>query len=369
MNSGKKRERISRSSNLELYRILCMLMIVAHHYVVNSGLMPDGPLVTDPLSSNSVFLRLFGAWGKVGINCFLMITGYFMCTSTISFRKFLKLFSQIIFYRVVIFSIFLLTGYELFSLKKLVPVLIPFWNLEKGFVSCFLVFYLTIPFWNILISNMTIRKHQLLLVLLLTCYSIMGSLPFFHLTFNYITWFGIIYLIASYIRRYPLPLFENGPFWGFFTLVCVLLAVVSILFMQARFSKGYFFVVDSNKILAVLIAISSFLWFKNIKIKQSKIINTFGAATFGVLLIHANSNAMRVWLWKDTVDVLGHYSLPLGELILFSIGVVVAVFVLCSIIDWLRLSTFERWFFKWYDRVLSVKADSFFNRIISNNDV
>lgn len=29
-----------RDSNLELYRILVMLLIVAHHYVVNSGLMP-----------------------------------------------------------------------------------------------------------------------------------------------------------------------------------------------------------------------------------------------------------------------------------------------------------------------------------------
>ena len=28
-----------RSSNLELFRILSMLMIVAHHYVVNSGLI------------------------------------------------------------------------------------------------------------------------------------------------------------------------------------------------------------------------------------------------------------------------------------------------------------------------------------------
>ena len=31
-----------RSSNLELYRIVCMLMIVAHHYAVNSGLVSFG---------------------------------------------------------------------------------------------------------------------------------------------------------------------------------------------------------------------------------------------------------------------------------------------------------------------------------------
>lgn len=41
-----------RNSNLELYRIICMLMIVAHHLVVNSGLtFGDGPLVNDNTSS------------------------------------------------------------------------------------------------------------------------------------------------------------------------------------------------------------------------------------------------------------------------------------------------------------------------------
>lgn len=38
-----------RSSNLELYRIICMLMIIAHHFVVNSGLtLPEGPMMSNP---------------------------------------------------------------------------------------------------------------------------------------------------------------------------------------------------------------------------------------------------------------------------------------------------------------------------------
>ena len=65
-----------RNSNLELYRIICMVMIVAYHYMANSGLAAeDGPVVNNPLSVNSMYLACFGAWGKVGINCFLMITG------------------------------------------------------------------------------------------------------------------------------------------------------------------------------------------------------------------------------------------------------------------------------------------------------
>lgn len=44
-------QRTRRDSNLELYRIVCMLLIVAHHFVVNSGLTAaDGPIYADPLS-------------------------------------------------------------------------------------------------------------------------------------------------------------------------------------------------------------------------------------------------------------------------------------------------------------------------------
>lgn len=35
-----------RNSNLELFRILTMISIVAHHYVVNSGLMATDDVIT-----------------------------------------------------------------------------------------------------------------------------------------------------------------------------------------------------------------------------------------------------------------------------------------------------------------------------------
>ena len=101
--------RKERNSNLELYRIIVMLLIVAHHYVVNSGLM--SVMKEEPLHIQSIFLYLFGMWGKTGINCFVMITGYFMCKSHISLRKFMKLLFEIYFYNLIITGTFLLTGY------------------------------------------------------------------------------------------------------------------------------------------------------------------------------------------------------------------------------------------------------------------
>lgn len=37
-----------RNSNLELYRIIVMLFIVSHHYLVNSGLLPVIENLTPP---------------------------------------------------------------------------------------------------------------------------------------------------------------------------------------------------------------------------------------------------------------------------------------------------------------------------------
>lgn len=354
-----------RSSNLELYRIVCMMMIVAHHYVVNSGLTSaDGPIFQNPNSSNSIWLLLFGAWGKTGINCFLMITGYFMCTSQITIRKFLKLLLQIYFYKLLLFPILFGAGYETLSITRITKLVMPFWGLSNNFTGCFLAFYLTIPFWNILIKNMNGRLHLLLLLFLLACYTVLASMPTFKLTFNYVTWFGIIYLTASYIRKYSIPLFERRALWGWLTLASLLMAVLSVVVINHLEASStniddYFFLSDSNKILAFAVAVCSFLWFKNMDIKYSRVINAFGAATFGVLLIHANSDAMRAWLWKDFVDCVGHYSLPIGQLVLYTTGVVAAIFIICNLIDQLRIATVEKAFFRWYDNKLSAKADHF----------
>lgn len=368
-NQGVETKKEPRSSNLELYRIICMLMIVAHHYVTNSGLTGQGePLMTDFTSGNSIFLTLFGAWGKTGINCFMMITGYFMCTSKITLRKFLKLLLQVYLYHWLFYIIFLVAGYETLSVIRLIQIAMPVWGVTDNFVSCFIGFYLTIPFLTILVKNLNQRQHQLLLFLALGIYTMLGSIPIFDISFNYITWFGIIFLIASYIRLYPCKLFENRKLWGWLTLLFFVLGSLSVvllrLFVGEPAGMGYSFVADSNRIFAVTIAVSSFLWFKNMKIRYNKRINAIGAATFGVLLIHANSSAMRTWLWKDTLDVVGHYTLPFGTLMLYSIAVVLIIFVVCNLIDQLRIATVEKWFFNWYDNKFSAKADAFVNKVI-----
>ena len=356
-----------RYSNLELYRIICMFLIVAHHYVVNSGVMEL--MNEDSSSANSIFLYIFGMWGKTAINCFLMITGYFMCTSKITLKKFLKLILCIYFYKLIIFSIFLMTGYESITIMRLFKLLMPVWGFESNFISCFIGFWLGIPFLNILIHNMSKRQHLLLLLLSIGMNTILGSIPGFDIAMNYVTWFSIIYLIASFIRIYPETTilikqkkitFYSTKLWFWMSLISVFSAIISVVFFVVVLPQvglsyfAYFFVFDSNKLFAVLVAITTFLWFKNINLNYNKIINTIGASTFGVFLIHANSNAMRQWLWKDFIDVSSHYSLPLLHVVLFSICVVLSVFVVCSIIDLFRVKYIEPFYMKLFSKIFKL---------------
>ena len=90
----------NRESGLELFRIITMLLIVIHHYVVNSGITSYLQLSQAP--TKFFFFYCVGAFGKTGINCFVLITGYFMCRSKITLRKFLKLFLEVMFYKITI---------------------------------------------------------------------------------------------------------------------------------------------------------------------------------------------------------------------------------------------------------------------------
>lgn len=320
-----------------------MILIIAHHYVVNSGLTTV--MYESPFAVKSIFLFLFGAWGKTGINCFVLITGYFMCKSRITSRKFFKLLFEIEFYKIVFYIIFTLTGYEEFSLIALAKAILPITQVAQNFSGCYLLFYLCIPFLNILVRNMSEKQHVLLLCLVGVIYIFFGTVPKFSVSMNYVSWFICLYFIGSYIRLYPKKIFDNTKLWGLLTLAIFLLSCVSVLSclwlgMKLDSQIAYYFVTDSNTFLAVMLGVSSFLFFKNIQLKQSKFINTVAASTFGVLLIHANSDAMRSWLWGTLLKNVGMYESNL--IYLHAIVSVLVIFIVASVIDFIRAKTIEK---------------------------
>lgn len=89
-------------------------------------------------------------------------------------------------------------------------------------------------------------------------------------------------------------------------------------------------------------------FFKNLKIKQSKFINTVAASTFGVLLIHANSDIMRQWLWRDMLENVKWYHTP--WIYLHAVGAVFGIYIVCTVIDMVRRYLFEKPFLEWLNK-------------------
>ena len=344
INSKNLRGR-GRSSNIELFRILSMITIVAHHYVVNSGLL-DCIEKQAPLEFKDYFLILFGMGGKTGINCFVLITGYFMCTSNITKKKIFKLLSEVYFYRIAVWLIFFFSGYEPFSIKGFFSMLVPFLTVADNFTGCFLLFYLLIPFLNKLIHALTEKEHFWLMVWCLGVYVVLPSFAKANVVFNYVTWFSILFIIASYTRLYPKDWFGNIKITGILMAVSLVLSWASVValatlsrMVEKNIGISYFFVSDSNKILALATGVSAFLFFKNVNIGHSKVINTIAASTFGVLLIHANSNTMRRWLWQDTFKNVGAYES--GNVVIHAVVSVILIYAVCTVIDICRIKLLE----------------------------
>ena len=93
-----------RKYNLDLLRILSMLFIVSLHYLGVGGAfynITDGN--TELLTYNYGIASLLEALSIVGVNCFVLISGYFLVNSSFKIKKALHIYLTTLFYSVIFF--------------------------------------------------------------------------------------------------------------------------------------------------------------------------------------------------------------------------------------------------------------------------
>lgn len=91
-----------RESNFELLRILSMFLIVLHHFSVYSENL------FEPGSTGYLLHYMFSVGGKLGVNCFFLISGYFLCEKERNINKLFKLWGEIFFGQLLFFALWLL---------------------------------------------------------------------------------------------------------------------------------------------------------------------------------------------------------------------------------------------------------------------
>ena len=343
-----------RNSNLELLRIFAMMAIIAHHFVVNSTVDKQYDYLNPTL--NHYFLEIWGMWGKTAINSFILISGYFLCKQALTWQRYVKLLAEIIFYSLTIKILFGIFNYDPLTLKGVYRTFSGmFYYINNGFSSSFMAFYAFVPIYNIVINNITKRQFSFFIIGLIFVMSIAQTF-FMASTMNEPVWYMTLYFLAAYLRIYPNRYTESLSLSAGVFVLSVITAIASVFCIiqwglyreAAEFGKvRYYFVSDSNKFLALIVGLSAFLVAKNARPFASKFINTASAGTFGVLLIHASSDTMRKWLWQDICQVPQLFKADFSHLLIEAMIVPIAVFTICSFIDYWRRRWLEKPFMRW----------------------
>lgn len=198
-----------RQSNIELLRIICMFMIVMHHFVGNVW-YPGILLMQMPNSLPEAIFLLSHCLFFIGVNCFVLISGYFSIKT--SLRSFLHLYGFYAFYALLIalaqyfgdaHYVMMPLGEKWFHIA--VHSLMPWDNNDFWFMNAYLALFMMAPMLNAAICGMEKMMYIRILVLLTILNVILGG--FFSIE-GLNTWgfcvaqFVYLYMIGGYIRKY-----------------------------------------------------------------------------------------------------------------------------------------------------------------------
>lgn len=314
-----------------------MMMIIIHHYCVNSGI--TGLLDFTNNTLNTIIIQFMAFGGKVGVNIFFMISGYFMISGKMKWEKVVFLLLQIFTYNLTIrFSLWYLGGYELPKITwfGIIPII---FGVPASFIASYLFVYLLSPFINRGLNSMNQRDFNYMIGILLFFFTIEQTFLLQN-TWHYMGWAFVMYTIGAYIRKFDIASLHLP--WKWLAIASILLIWSLILAVDIRPCRVQwtYFIFDANKLTMLLCSICIFIAFLTFRIRSNMFINTLASTCFGVLLIHANCDTMRQWLWRDTLDVPGQINNP--WLLLHIFGCCIAIFGVCAVIELFRKRVLEK---------------------------
>lgn len=334
--------RTERQSNIELLRIIAMLLIIICHFSTHGGFQfPSGELTVNRLWTQCL---TFG--GNLGVNIFVLISGYFLIGSA-GFRtdKALKLALQILTYSVLFLAVFTLAGANPYGIRTVINCLFPITYSGWWFASTYFVLYLISPYLNKLLRGLDRREYQKMLALLTLCWCVIPTFLGSAYGSSYLLWFAYLYAVSAYIRLHVKKI-AIGPKAAFLGALAAMLTaglafVISDLFETKIPAAGRLavYVIHMQRLPTVLTALFLFLGFLQIDIGCNRAVNRVSSATFGVYLIHEN-NFVRPFLWGALFQNASFADSPF--LIPYSLAAALIVFLCGTLIELFRMAILEK---------------------------
>lgn len=335
----------NRNIGLDILRIISMIMVLTLHYLGKGGLLERN----NTSEIYNIIYWMLEALSIVAVNCFVLISGYFLCKSEFKLKKFLKLWGEVIFYSIIIYVIFVIIGIEKISISNLVRIIFPVITNQYWFVTSYLMLYLISPFLNKLINALNREEYKKLLIIILIPFCLLSILPTemsLDKTGGYgIIWFVCLYFVAAYIRNYKTKFTKTRNYFLLYIAFSVVILVAIIGIQQIcqilNISDKSEKMTAYNNPIVFLSSVSLFLTFLNLKVHDGilqKVIKFVAPLTFAVYIIHEHFAVNKV-LYTNILHVEQCYNNNLG--ILICITSIFLVFLVCIAIEFLRRLVFD----------------------------
>lgn len=324
-----------RASNLELLRILCMLLIIGDHLTGQGGIARY-----DTLPASFAFC-LIGCGSRIACSIFVLIGSWFLCEQPFQTRRPLSLWLSLWLYTVPVTVLSALGGLPV-SFGTLRWAAFPASTRQLWFISDYLILLVCMPLLNRVLKGLPRAGHKGLLVVLAVPLILYPTLFAEDGMVSDLAWIFLYeYLLAAYLRRYPdnrlARVLQNPAAALALGLGLPLLntAVRAWLEWQgATDGKAFQYVAYYRTGLGalpnLLAALALFYLFQQLNLGSHRGINTVAGTTLGIYILH-QVPAFRDFLWNGIFHAQAHQ----GS-VAYTLFVVAATFAGCAAVDLLR---------------------------------
>lgn len=316
-----------RQSGIELLRIVSMLFVVLMHINGFSNLNPCDQSVALEHPLFSSFRFFLEAFVIVGVNCFVLISGWFGIKANV--KGLLKFVFQVVFLYFVVYLVLVLLNLRPVSLSHLLSC----FTLGYWFVHAYLILYIISPILNAFVTNVSPKSYLSLLVCFLLYQVIYGWLKpvseSIHMGYSPVSFMGL-YLLARYIRLYGIKLQQWKVSW--LTLVVFGCVLINTIGSQMLAMVGYGAAIEQIYYycnpLIIIQAVALLLIFSRLGF-HSRFVNWVACSCFAVYLIHMHpmvrdlffDEVAEIWKYSSYVQVLVHFVLL--TLLVYSVSILV----------------------------------------------
>ncbi len=263
-----------RMVNIEVLRLLAMMMVVSLHYLAKGELLEK---LTGPLSAKGHLAWLLESFSIAAVDVYVLISGYFLVETGFRCRRVISLVLQVMFYTCLLPVVLILTGIlpvgEI-TFYNILQCIFPTNMLHYWFVSAYVLMFLFTPVLNAAVHGMKKRQLQTAIVILLIMESLSKTVIPVRLELDNLGydayWFMVVYLIAAYIRLYGIPFLEKkgGRAAACYIGACLGMYGLTMLIRGAYLLTGQFenFIESAygyNHLLTIGAATALFYVFKN----------------------------------------------------------------------------------------------------------